>query len=341
MMSRSTAGESIPALPCKSMIVVLIIVAAVLAGCTGAIGGSGDPDEVSVALDWYPWANHSPLFLAEERGYYEDENLDVEIYVPANPEDVLMLIGSGRDTFGISYQTSVLQARAEGIPVQSVAALVQWPLNSIMTLEASGIDRPGKLAGKQIGYPGIPSNEALLETMLESDGASLDDVELVNVGFNLVQALIGGQVDAIIGAYWVHESILAEQQGHPVNILRVEDWGVPPYYELVLVTSDETVEENPELVERFVRAASKGYADAMEDYDAATDAMMTAYPDTDRDLEEISIDMLAPLWTEGASYFGEQTARRWQEYADWMIERGLLDPNTNVDAAFTDEFINR
>jgi putative hydroxymethylpyrimidine transport system substrate-binding protein len=310
-----------------------------LAGCSDTETiGTNDPDEISVALDWYPWANHAPLFLAGDAGYYNDEDLEVDIHVPANPEDVLTLVGSGQDTFGISYQTSVLQARQEDVPVQSVAALVQFPLNSIMTLESTGIESPGQLAGKKIGYPGIPSNEALLATMLESDGVSLDDVELVNVGFNLVQALISGQVDAIIGAYWVHESILAEQEGHPVNVMRVEDWGVPVFYELVLVASDETVSENPELVERFVRAASAGYQDAIDDHQAATDSLLETHPDTDQELEEISIERLAPLWTEGADYFGQQTEQRWQDYADWMIERDLLDSDTDVNEAFTDEF---
>jgi putative hydroxymethylpyrimidine transport system substrate-binding protein len=326
---------------CPRLLLLLTAVLAImLAGCSNALGGD-DPDDVSLALDWYPWANHSPFFLADERGYFVDEDLDVDIHVPANPEDVLMLIGSERDTFGISYQTSVLQARQEEIPVQSVAALVQYPLNSIMTLEDSGLERPGDLAGAQIGYPGIPSNEALLATMLETDGLTLEDVELVNVGFNLVQALISEQVDAIIGAYWVHESILAEREGFPVNVIRVEEWGVPIYYELVLVASDETIEENPELVERFVRAMQQGYADAMEDHSAATEAMVEEYPDTDQGLEADSIVMLAPLWTEGADYFGQQTTERWQDYADWMIENDLLDPDTNVNDAFTNEFVSR
>lgn len=326
----------------RTVALLAVVLALVLAGCsdTDTISGSDDPDEVSLALDWYPWANHAPLFLAGDRSYYNDEDLEVDIHVPANPEDVLRLVGSGQDTFGISYQTSVLQARQEDIPVQSVAALVQYPLNSIMTLEGSGLERPGDLAGMQIGYPGIPSNEALLETMLESDGLTLDDVELVNVGFNLVQALISEQVDAIIGAYWVHESILAEQEGHPVNVMRVEDWGVPIYYELVLVASDETIEERPELVERFVRAVSYGYQDAIDDPPAATESLLETHPDTDRELEEASMEILAPLWTEGADYVGQQTPERWQDFADWMIDRGLLDPETDVSDAFTDEFVH-
>jgi putative hydroxymethylpyrimidine transport system substrate-binding protein len=319
-------------------IVLFALFTLLLTGCSNA-AGTNDPDEVSLALDWYPWANHSPFFLADEQGYFADEDLEVDIHVPANPEDVLMLIGSGRDTFGISYQTAVLQARQEGVPVQSIAALVQTPLNSIMTLQSSELEQPGDLAGKKIGYPGIPSNEALLATMLESDGLTLDDVELVNVGFNLVQALISEQVDAIIGAYWVHESILAENEGFPVDIMRVEEWGVPTYYELVLVASEETIEDDPELVERFIRAMQHGYTDAMDDYAASTDAMLEAHPDTDRDLEAESIVMLAPLWTEGADYFGQQTTERWEAYANWMIENDLLDPETDVNEAFTNEFV--
>lgn len=307
----------------------------------GAAPSSPTPgtEAVTVALDWYPWSNHTGLLLARERGHFRAEALDVRLEVPANPEDVLKLVATGRNTFGMSYQTDVLLARAEGIPVVSIAALVQHPLNSVMALERSGIRRPRDLVGKTVGYPGLPSDEALLATMLETDGARLDDVTLVNVGFELVRALLSRQVDAVIGAYWVHESILIEQQGQRPVILRVEQWGVPDYYELVLVTSEERVRERADLVQRFVRAMVRGYQDARADLTAAVDLLVREYPETNRALEEEGIRRLAPLWTEGAPLFGWQAERRWVEFTAWMQRRGLLPSTVEPTAAFTNRFV--
>ncbi len=294
---------------------------------------------VSVALDWYPWSNHTGLLMAREHEHFRNEGLDVRLEVPANPEDVLKLVATGRNTFGISYQTDVLLARAQGIPVVSIAALVQHPLNSVMTLERSGITRPRDLKGKKVGYPGLPSDEALLATMLETDGAQLSDVTLVNVGFELVRALLSGQVDAVIGAYWVHESILIEQQGEKPVILRVEQWGVPDFYELVMVTSEQELEQRAEHVRRFVRGMIRGYRDALADLDAAVDLLVREYPETNRALEERGIRLLAPLWTENVPIFGWQEEERWTTYADWMKQRGLLEGAVDARTAFTNRFV--
>jgi putative hydroxymethylpyrimidine transport system substrate-binding protein len=291
-------------------------------------------DAFTVPLDWYPNANHAGLFLAQERGYYTDEGLQPEFYTPSDPTTVLQTVGAGRDAFGISYQTDLLLARAAGVPVTSILALTQRPLQGIMVLEDSGITRPADLVGKTVGYPGIPSQEAFLATMLVNDGASMDDVELVNIGFDLVPGLVSGRVDASLGAFWTHEPILAAQEGFPTGMLRVDDWGVPPYYELILVANEEDLASRSERIEGFLRATRRGYQDAIADPEAALAALQAASPELDVEVETEGLQLLIPVWTDADGQFGTQTAQQWQDYAAWMAENGLIPADLDVAAAW-------
>lgn len=292
-------------------------------------------DTFSVPLDWYPNANHAGLFLALERGYYEEEGLKPEFYTPSDPTTVLQTVGAGRDAFGISYQTDLLLARAAGVPVTSVLALTQRPLQGIMVLADSGISRPADLAGKTIGYPGIPSQEAFLATMLASDGASMDDVDLVNIGFDLVPGLISGRVDASLGAFWTHEPILAAQEGFATAMLNVDDWGVPPYYELILVANEGDLMAQRARIEGFLRATRRGYLDAIADPEAALAALQAASPELDLDVETEGLHLLIPVWTDADGQFGTQTAQQWQDYAAWMADNGLIPVDLDIAAAWS------
>lgn len=291
-------------------------------------------EKITIALDWYPNANHAGLFLAQDRGYFADAGLEVELYTPSDPTVVLQTVGAGRDDFGISYQTDVLLARAAGVPVVSVAALVQHPLMGVMSLQSRGIERPADLAGTTIGYPGIPSQEAFLATMLATDGASIDDVTLLNVDFNLVPAVISGRTDAVMGAYWTHETIMAELEGYPVDMLRVEEWGVPDYYELVLVASESKVASDPDRVRALLGAVQRGYQDALADPDAAIAAMKAAYPELDEAVEGPGIGLLAGVWLDPDGVYGAQSAERWAAYAAWMKEAGLIPADLDETLAF-------
>ncbi len=324
---------------------LLILLAVLMLGAAGVgMGPRGvalaqERTKVTVALDWYPNANHAGLYLAQARGYFAAEGLDVELYTPADPTTVLQTVGAGKDTFGISYQTDLLLQRAAGVPVVSVAALVQHPLVAVMATQAQGITRPKDLVGKTVGYPGIPSQEAFLATMLETDGARLEDVNLVNVGYDLVPAAISGRTAAVMGAYWTHETILAEREGYPVNVLRVEEWGVPDYYELVLTASEETVAERSETVTAFLRAAQRGYTEAAAEQEAALDALAAASPDLDRAVETQGLELLAPVWTDDVPAFGTQTPARWDAYAAWMVQRGLIPADLDVSRAYTTDLL--
>ena len=307
-----------------------------------ACGSSSDDDEltsVSLALDWFANSNHAGIYEAVKRGYFLEEGLDVTVYTPADPSTVLQTVGAGRDDFGISYQPDLLLARSADVPVVSVMAIVQHPLNSVMALASSGIDSPGDLKGLKVGHPNIPSNQGMLATMLAEEGLTLDDVELVDVGFSLVETLLSGRVDAIVGAYWTHESIRIELEGEPVNIMRMEEWGVPDFYELVLTTSENTLENRPEIVEKFVRAMRRGFEAANENPQASIDTLIELNPDTvNEELERRGIDVLQPMWTEGAPSIGWQERSRWVSFTDWMKSQGFIGDDVDPDQAFTNQF---
>ena len=182
---------------------------------------------------------------------------------------------------------------------------------------------------------------AMLTTMLEADGLTRDDVELVDVGFALSQALMAGTVDAVIGAYWTHELIVMENEGHPANVILPDDWGVPTYYELILVASEETIRDRPELVEKFVRAFVKGYEQALSDPQGSIDSLLKTNPDAqiDEAVDRAGVELLVPLWQSAGQPFGSLAAERWTSFADWMKSQSLidasLDPNEAFDASFT------
>lgn len=301
--------------------------------------GARAEDSLTLALDWYPNANHAGIYLAQDRGWFAERDLALDVYTPSDPTVVLQTVGAERDDLGISYQTDVLLARAEGVPVVTIAALVQRPLVTIMTLESANIRTPADLEGKTIGYPGIPSQAAFLATMLEGAGLSMDDVTLVNIGFGLLPSLISGRVDASLGSYWTHETIVAELQGYPVHAMHVEEWGVPEYYELVLVTNERTLAEREELLRDTLTVLQQGYAAAADDPDAALEALATAYPELDPRVEAHALSLLPDVWFVDDLPFGHQSVERWRSYAAWMQSRDLIPADLDIDAAYRTDLL--
>ena len=289
---------------------------------------------VTLALDWYPNANHAGIYLAEAQGLFAAEGVSPKIYTPADPATTLQTVGAGRDDFGISYQTEVLLARAQGVPVVSVAAIVQVPLLVMMTLTERGITRPADLKGRSVGISGVASDDALLSTILGADGLTLDDVEIVNVGYDLLPAIASGRVDAVTGVYWNHETLIADREGYDVSLIRFEDWGVPPFYELVLVASETTVAQRPEVVQALVRAMGAGYLAAAADPDVALAALAAASPDLDAAIELEAIPLSAPTWFDANGRFGVQTAERWDAFGGWLASNGLIPPDLDIAAAW-------
>jgi putative hydroxymethylpyrimidine transport system substrate-binding protein len=297
-----------------------------------------DNEKVSIMLDWYPNAVHSFLYIAEEKGYFEDEGIELDIQFPANPTDPINLAAAGKVTMGITYQPDVIIAKSEqNIGIKSVGVLVRSPLNHVAFLEESGIKSPKDLEGKTVGYSGIPLNEAILATMMKADDADYSKVNMVDVGFELNSSLISKKADAVIGAYINHEVPLLEYEGFPTGYIDPTDFEIPSFYELVVVTSDDTWKNNQKNIEAFWRAAGKAFDDMEKDPEEALSILLKYQDEANFPLVEVverqSLSVLLPKM-KAPGTFGEQDQETWKATADWMKETGLLKNEANLDGIF-------
>jgi putative hydroxymethylpyrimidine transport system substrate-binding protein len=324
--------------------VIAALLAAVLALGLAACGDepeapSGDAERVEVILDWFPNADHAGIYGAIEEGYFEDEGLQVAPTVPSDPAAALKQVGAGRAPFAISYEPDVLLARAEGIPVVAVAALAVHPLNSVIVRSDRGIQRPADLAGKTVGAAGLPFDRPLLDTVVRADGGDPSGIRVRNVGFNLAPALAAGQVDALVGAYWNVEVPELDHQNVGVDVFRLEEFGVPDYDELVVVTSDTIAEERPTLVEALLRGLQKGQDWAATDQTGAADHLIDANPDLDRDVLTEQLRLTAPLLSPSDQPTLSLDPAEWGAYAAWMRQNDILKRPVDVSDAVTDRFL--
>jgi len=212
-------------------------------------------DRMTVMLDWFVNPDHGPILVAQERGYFADLGLEVEIIAPANPADPPKMVAAGAADLAISYQPQLHLQVAEGMPLIRVGTLVATPLNCLLVLEDGPIERIADLEGRKIGFSVSGFEEALLSTMLGQADLGMDDVELINVNWSLSPALMSGQVDAVIGAFRNFELNQMEIEGVSGRCFYPESEGVPTYDELIYVANPDTMDA--EMIRRFLAATEK------------------------------------------------------------------------------------
>ncbi|CAH2717336.1 Formylaminopyrimidine-binding protein [Neobacillus rhizosphaerae] len=294
-------------------------------------------EKVSLMLDWYPNAVHSFLFVAKEKGYFKEQGLDVDIQMPADTNDPLKLVAANKVDMAISYQPEVLVARGEQIPVQSFAALVRHPLNQLMVAANSPIQSPKDLEGKTIGYPTIPLDEAIIHTMMKSDGGDAEKVKMVDIGWDLIPAMATKKTDALIGGYINHEKLLLEKEGHPIRTLNPADYGVPDYYELVLVGSEKGLKEKPAVFKKFIAAMTQGQKYVVDHPEEGVSLLMKHEEKSsplDKDIETKSLEILLPLMDAKEKPFGYQDPETWNKAAKWLKETKMIKQNVKAADAF-------
>ena len=315
--------------------------AALVAGCGGDDSSSAPEvaEKVDLILDWFPNADHAGVYGAIDEGYFADEGLDVSPVVPSDPAASLKQVGAGRAPFAISYEPDVLLARAAGVPVVAVGALVTHPLNSVIVRTDRGISRPRDLEGKTVGIAGVPSDRPLLDAVVRADGGDPAAVKTRTVGFTLAPALAAGKVDAVIGAYWNIELVELERQGVPAQAFRLEENGVPNYDELVVVTSEAIARDRPELVEAFLRGLRAGQDWAATDEAGAVEHLVAANEDLDPDVVKEQLDMTAELLSPPDEPTLNVDPAEWAAFAAWMHDNGLLEEPVDAGRAVTDRFV--
>lgn len=295
-------------------------------------------EKISIMLDWYPNAVHSFLYAAQKNGYFEQQGLEVDIQMPADTNDALKLVAAGKIDLALSYQPQVLMARGEDIPVKSIAAIVRHPLNHLMVPEGGEIKSPKDLVGKKVGYSSIPLYEAMMRTMIKQDGGDPQNVDMIDVGFDFIPAIATNNVDAIIGGFINHEQLLLAKEGHVMTAINPTDFGVPDYYELVLVASDQGLSEKQALFQKFLAAITEGQQYVSEHTEQALAILFEHEDQTsplDKEIETKSLDILLPLMDAGDQAFGYQDPASWANVKNWLSANELLPPDIKAEDAFS------
>ncbi len=318
--------------------------AVTVAACGEKTESTGAPkrESVRVMLDFFPNADHAGLYAAQGTGAFRKAGLDVALQAPSDPSAPLKLLAAGKVDLAISYEPELLLARDKGQQLVAVGALVQKPLTSVMSIGRKAISDPKQLAGKTVGTAGIPYQSAYLKAILGQAGVDPARVKEVNVGFNLVPAMLSGRVDATLGAFWNYEGVQLAQQRKRPKIIRMEKAGVPTYNELVIVArQDELDTEGGAKVRRFLRALAQGMKALKQDPATGIDPLLRANRDLDRRLQEASVKATMPVFfpADTSKPFGYMAPGEWAAYGDWMARNRLLRNPPDAARALTDEFL--
>jgi NitT/TauT family transport system substrate-binding protein/putative hydroxymethylpyrimidine transport system substrate-binding protein len=316
----------------KPRLIAILAVAAAVTGCGGGDDDSSPdaPRPVELALDFTPNPVHAPVFAAVRTGADREHGIRLRIREPGEGPNALKLVASGRVPLGLLDIHDLAIAREEGVDVVAVAALVQKPLAAL--LADPSVKRPRDLAGRTVGVSGLPSDPAFVRAIVEEDGGDYERIKQVTIGFKAVSALLARRVDAV-PAFWNAEGVALEERGREVRQFRVEDYGAPPYPEVVVITSRKALGERRDDVEAAVRAIADGVQAVEDDPDAAVRELAAAAA-ADESLTRAQLDAVLPLFRPAVT-LDRAVLEAWARF-DQAI--GIVKRRPDVGAAFDFSF---
>lgn len=320
------------------LVAALLLLAVVAVSCGGQAPAGATP--VKLMLDWVPNTNHTGIYVAQAKGYFKDEGLEVEILQPGEVYPEAAVAGGATD-FGISFQENVTLARAEGAPIVSIAAVLQHNTSGFASLTSLGVRSPADFEGLRYGAWGSASEAPTLKALMKHSGADFSRLQMVTTGLSDPLALLKeGQID-LAWIYYGWQGIQAKQNGIDLNVVMMKDYVdvVPDYYTPVVIASEATIAAKPELVSAVLKALSRGYTYAAEHPDEAAGILVGAVPELGSALVKESQEWLSGCYIAEAPRWGEQEESVWRDYSDWMVENGVMTTPIDPRAAFTDRFL--
>lgn len=327
-----------------SVLMASVLLMAACTNETGSNSGKGEAQEqeelkeVTMVLDWTPNTNHTGLYVAQKNGYFEEQGLDVEIIMPGEA-GANQLVASNQAEFGIGAQESLTEARVQGIPIVSIAAIIQHNTSGFASPAEKGITSPKDYEGKSYGGWGAPVEKAVLSSIMEPENADVEQVEILSIGNTDFFTAVQRDID-FAWIYYGWTGIEAELRGERLNMQYLTDYSEKlDYYTPILISNEAVIEDDPETVAAFTKAVSQGYQFAIEQPEQAADILIEAVPDLDAELVKASQQWLSPKYQDDASRWGEQKPAVWQDYATWMFDNGLLEKELEAGQAYTNEFL--
>ena len=309
------------------------IKSALLAGMmvAGTIAPAAATDKITLLLDWFVNPDHGPIIIAEEKGYFKDAGLDVEVIAPADPADPPKLVAAGRAELAISYQPQLHLQVAEGLPLVRVGTLVATPLNCLLVLEDGPVKSIADLRGGKVGFSVAGVEEALLTTILERNGVGLDEIDLVNVNWSLSPSLMSGQVDAVIGAFRNFELNQMDIEGVKGRCFYLEEEDLPAYDELIYIANRDSM--NKDVIRRFLQATELATQYIINHPQESWDIFKSTAKELDDELNKRAwVDTLPRLALRPAAL----DAGRYVRFEAFLKDAGLLKDTRAVEMLAVD-----
>jgi len=325
-----------------AMLVAAFALSLGVAACGGSddsssdSGSSGDMKDATLVLDFIPGAVHAGIYEAKSKGYYEDNGINLKIIEPTSTADTLKLIDAGKADFGIADGIDMASQIEEGREAKAIMAILQRPPGGLITLEEDGIATPADLAGKTVGVTGVPSDNAILDTIMADAGSNSDEADVLTIGFNGVQSLEAGKVQAFTG-FIPADGVQVEADGYKTKSFPLDENGGPSYPGLVAFSTETMIADDPDLMKGFVEATIKGYQDALADPEAALTSLEDQTQGLDPELQKQVFDAYIPYFGESDTY-GQFKKEALESLSTFLVDSDLASEPIAPDRYATNEF---